>query len=85
MAGLDPNLVDTLLDLLSSDDAFRDQFSADPAAALQSLGATDVSLAPCMEVETLASKETIAAARNELRDHLILGTLGQEPITLGEP
>jgi putative modified peptide len=82
MAGIDPPIVDELLDRLANDDGFRAAFAADPAAALASLGAQDLSLAPCMEVEELASKEAIAAARDELREQLILGTLGLQPVRL---
>lgn len=84
MAGLDPNVVDMLLDKLSSDDDFRERFVNDPAACLDELGADDSTDAACLEVTTLASREQIAETRAIMREHLILGTLGQTPITLGD-
>jgi|EndMetStandDraft_6_1072998.scaffolds.fasta_scaffold206983_1 putative modified peptide len=37
-APLDPQIADRLLDLLSTDDAFRELFSSDPQAALAQVG-----------------------------------------------
>jgi putative modified peptide len=70
MAALDPGVVDTLMDRLSGDDAFRALYAADPHAALREAGhqGDDV---PCMAVTSLASKEAIAAARDELRNTLL--------------
>ena len=88
-AALEPKLADRLLDLLGSDDAFRELFQADPAAALAQIGyqapaagntlaATGgrVSVAGCIGVRALASKEQIQAARTELKSMLLAG-LGQ--------
>lgn len=63
-----------LIDLLATDDAFREQFAADPLAALISsrILAADADpkvravIAACCNVSALASKETILAARTEL-------------------
>jgi putative modified peptide len=71
-------LVDVLLDKLSSDNAFRALFETDPRAALASLGDQEAqSAAPgargvwtCLAVSQLASKEHIAASRQELRRQL---------------
>lgn len=77
--GLDPVIVDTLLDKLSSDDAFRELFHANPAHALATLGVEvpQAQQAPgagdpfyCMTTTRLAGKEEIAAARSELQAHL---------------
>ncbi|UNP30059.1 NHLP-related RiPP peptide [Lysobacter gummosus] len=81
--GLDPAVVDKLLELLSSDDQFRDSFHKNPGAALAELGykapapgAQGKTAAPagdattsfaCMETQKIASKEEIQAAREELQ------------------
>ena len=41
MKGLDPKVADRLLDLLSTDDAFRELFQKNPAAALRQVGPRD--------------------------------------------
>lgn len=66
---LDPKLADRLLDLLSSDNAFRRQFKKDPQAALASLGATTTKA--CASVKAIAPKQEIAASREQLRSHLL--------------
>lgn len=56
-----------LLDLLSSDDVFREQFASDPVASLRSLGIDcGDDPPPCGIVDVLASKEEIAQAREKL-------------------
>lgn len=80
-AGLDPDVVDVLLEKLSTDDAFRAQFHADPVQALASLGVADAAAmlgqTPqpgdnfyCMTTTALASKDEIASARARLQAHL---------------
>ena len=60
-----------LLELLSTDDAFRERFSANPTEALSSLGATpSEAAAGCDAVPTLASKADFAAAHEALLAHL---------------
>ena len=61
-----------LLDLLSSDDAFREQFTIDPVSSLRCLDihCEDDSL-PCSTVDILASKEEIAQAREKLIAYLL--------------
>lgn len=67
---------DALLQRLGTDDAFRQQFTTDPAAALESIGhggdlaRTAVSGDSCMMVRTLAPKEEILASRDALRSYL---------------
>lgn len=83
---LPAGVVDRLLDLLSSDDAFRDLFSSDPASALAQVGhhadATGLAqLGQRLAVQQLAPKETIAAARDEIRASLTSG-LSMQPIQL---
>jgi putative modified peptide len=70
---LPPPIVDSLLDRLGNDDAFRDQFRADPRSALASLGfapAADAGVTQgiwaCMAVQELASKQAIQASREQL-------------------
>jgi putative modified peptide len=75
-------VVDRLLQLLSTDDAFRDRFVADPRVALRALGhetPSEVHGIPRLDPVTqfshfrggLASKETIAAGRRTLAELLM--------------
>lgn len=68
---LPTEIVDKLLSQLSSDDGFRERFVASPAAALSELGYApadkSLSAAPCLQVTSLASKEQIKAAHEELK------------------
>lgn len=60
-----------LLDLLSSDDAFRTLFQADPAAALATISAeAGAGSCDCESGGPLASKEEFQAARTRLLAHL---------------
>ncbi len=82
-----------LLDLLSSDDGFRQKFQDDPIAALQSIGYVDVAnsakslqatealAAPfsACSVRQLASKEQFAAAKGVLMDDLMKGLAYNTP------
>jgi putative modified peptide len=88
-APLDPALADRLLDLLSTDDLFRERFQRDHIAALRTIGyespspglMTACGLAPMAQaepfrdcrVQDLASKEAISAAREEIRSMLTRG------------
>lgn len=83
-SSLPPDLVDRLLALLSENDAFRATFQANPVAALAELGHAPAQAllaagasAPvegqpyyCMTSQVLASKEEIAAARQDLLSYL---------------
>lgn len=58
-----------LLELLSSDDAYRTRFQKDPVAALSEVGYTDASAGQCLSFQdgaTLASKEDIRQASRRL-------------------
>jgi putative modified peptide len=81
-APLDPTIAHRLLDLLSTDDQFRERFQNDHIAALHSIGhespeagqMTACGLLPAAQpeafrdckVQELASKEAIAGARDEI-------------------
>ena len=79
---LQPHVADRLLDMLSRDDDFREFFQKNPAAALMQLEDRQLHQAPptgpiaegdmfyCMTAETLAPKEEIARAREELKAYL---------------
>lgn len=82
-APLEARVADKLLDLLSNDDSFREHFSRDPVAALETIGYQRPAQGPegtaqpelfvtCC-VNQLASKEAIAAARGEIRGMLLSG------------
>lgn len=93
-APLSPEIADRLLDLLSSDDAYRSRFQHDPRAALYEIGyesPTPAKMTACgamplampetlidCRVDELAPKEAIKAARTEIRLMLTSG-LGQTP------
>lgn len=83
-AELPPQVVDALLDRLASDDAFREHFARAPDQALRTLGFEfPAGLDCCREpVKQLASKETIAATRDALRDELVGSELSQGPNSL---
>lgn len=78
--------VDRLLDRLGSDDAFREQFQADPRAAVESLGHRvapgDAADLMCLKCDRLADKKDIQASREGLRKELLSKTAGQMPISL---
>lgn len=85
-APLDPNVIKTLLDLLSSDDDFRSLFQQDAGAALRQAGhkppstegmktglAAPASAGNCLQMkstDSLASKEDIARDRAKLESTL---------------
>lgn len=82
--GLDPKVVDRLLDKLATDNSFRRLFKQDPAAALVQVGlAADVAAATgkCCRVQSLAPKARIAEARSELKAMLTAG-LSMHPPSL---
>ena len=80
--GLDPVVVDRLLERLSSDDVYRSLFASDPKAALDQVGYSGhfEKPPPCTLTQTLASKEEIAASRSLLQEHLLGG--GIMPMTI---
>ncbi len=64
-----PEAVDTLLDKLSTDDTFREQFLGNPGVVLATLGVpVDHSQVPA--VRKLPSKEAIKANRDALKTKL---------------
>lgn len=78
-----PEQIDTLLDRLAGDDAFREQMQADPAAALASCGIqVDPSEIPAER--NLPSKEAIQAMRAEIKAKLLDGVYLAIFIVLGK-
>jgi putative modified peptide len=71
MANLDPKVVDTLLDRLSSDDEFRALFEKDAAAALAELGVDSWPRVGELKVSRLADKAVIAESREYLRKVMV--------------
>lgn len=70
MANLTPTQVDTLLDKLSTDDAFRNLLLSNPAAALKQIGAPE-ELAACFgNCKELADPKTLQASRNAIQQQL---------------
>jgi putative modified peptide len=67
-----PELVDKLLDKLSSDDKFRAVFEQDPESALVELGAPkQFNFGPCLRPKKLASKDEIKRTRDLVRNKLL--------------
>lgn len=71
-APLDAQTADKLLELLSTNDQFRELFTSDRQAALAQVGYPDAAepSIQCTSVDQLASKEEIAQAREELKSVL---------------
>jgi putative modified peptide len=94
-APLEPKIADRLLDLLGTDDGFRDLFRDDPLAALRTIGyesptpgkMTACGLMPAVELEPfaeckvqhLASKADILSAREEIKSMLTRGLAHTTP------
>jgi putative modified peptide len=94
-APLNAELADRLLDLLSTDDLFRERFQRDHLSALHSIGyespapglMTACGAVPAAQPEAfreckvteLAPKEAIAAARDEIRTMLLRGLTQTTP------
>ncbi|MBB4757890.1 hypothetical protein XarjCFBP7653_13580 [Xanthomonas arboricola] len=84
---LSPEISKKLLDLLATDDNFRDLFKNSPKVALLRLGhpSSDIELlASQLKVEALADKATIAKARDEIHRSLI-SSAAMQPIRLNVP
>ena len=77
-APFDPAVAGRLLNLLCTDDAYRALFQQDPRAALARVGHELADREECFFGISLASKEVIADARNEILAMLFQG-LGQIP------
>ncbi len=94
-APLDAKIADRLLDLLSTDDRFREHFQSDALGALRTIGyesplpgkmtacgmMPEAALEPFKDckVQDLASKESIAAARGEIKAMLTSGLSQTSP------
>ena len=79
---LPESVVDALMDKLGHDESFRARFTADPRACLAGLGfapAADPTVTAgiwaCMQVDALASMESIRASHVELRAQLTRAAL----------
>lgn len=87
---LSEELIDKLLDKLSSDNEFRDVFQKSPRIALAYLGHDAAAYASdndkgawaCMSCEKLASAADIKKSRNALRKQLLSAQATQHPIAL---
>ncbi|MFF4381163.1 NHLP-related RiPP peptide [Kitasatospora sp. NPDC001547] len=86
---LPADVVDRLLDLLSTDDRFRRLFTHNRHAALVEAGCAlseeqlrAASPLSCLTVDRLADKEAIAGAREELRAHLLADAAYSNPHAL---
>jgi putative modified peptide len=94
-APLSPEIADRLLDLLSTDDGFREAFQRDHLAALRTIGYQSpepAKMTACglavqaqpepfagCRVDELAPKEDILAARDEIRAMLTSGLAQTSP------
>lgn len=83
-------LIDTLLDKLSSDDEFRAVFQRSPRIALAYLGHDEASEASeadwaHLRCETLASPETIRLSRSVIKMDLLTSHARLIPIMLDSP
>jgi putative modified peptide len=61
-----PEIVDELLDKLSSDDQFREQFLGNPALVLHTMG-VDVDASQVPAIRRLPSKESLKANRDAIK------------------
>ncbi|MEA9579391.1 NHLP-related RiPP peptide [Xanthomonas nasturtii] len=78
---LDPAVASKLIDLLSTDDAFRALFVSDTLAALQQVGHVaapeddlEAFVRDCASSIQLADKDVIASAREQINTMLTSGT-----------
>jgi putative modified peptide len=83
-------IVDKLLSLLATDDSFRSKFASDAREALAAIGfepAGDSSLPHgiwnCLQVDALASKDSIRDSLGALRQQLCASKASYQPILLG--
>ncbi|MGH8105438.1 MAG: NHLP-related RiPP peptide [Arenimonas sp.] len=87
---LSEDLVDKLLDKLSSDNEFRAVFQKSPRIALAYLGHDAAAYAgdndkgawACLHCVELASPEAIQNSRAALRKQLLTSSAAQSPVTL---
>lgn len=88
-ARIEPQVADRLLELLGTDDVFRQLFKNDPRQALLRVGfvesASEISPVGCLTgIENLASKAAILGSSAELKAVLTSG-LALSPIQLNVP
>lgn len=87
---LEPKVADKLLDLLSSDNAFRRLFKKDPTMALEQIGHRGPPITPpgrppvpppvrCQPVNRIAPKKEIAAVRDQLKAHIVSAAIFTNP------
>jgi putative modified peptide len=81
---LDPKTADNLLELLSTDNAFRRLYRKDPLAALAKAGhqpaADAIALLGCCTVkDALATKSELSAARSQLKAYLTSAAIYTNP------
>ncbi|MBB4133107.1 NHLP-related RiPP peptide [Xanthomonas sp. 3075] len=84
---LQPDVAHKLLDLLATDDGFRELFKKDPKAALVQVGhpTEDAELlASQLKVDALADKTAIAQARDDIHTSLT-SSANMQPIRLNVP
>lgn len=81
---LSSTTADALLDKLSSDDAFRARFQANPREATRSLGTNDpaVDFLPEGPMTDLADKQALTGARKHFRKALVESWAPFEPVSL---
>lgn len=86
---LDEKTVDVLLEKLSNDDDFREQFHRSPRDALAAIGhapaadrSVDAGIWACCVTTQLATKEDIRRSRAALRNQLLSAQASLHPITL---
>lgn len=65
-----PEQIDTILDRLGSDDAYRERMLGDPVAAFAEHGVT-VDPAAVPAVRSLPSKDAIGAQRAAIQSHVV--------------
>lgn len=65
-----PEIVDELLDKLSSDDQFREQFLGNPALVLHTMG-VDVDPAQVPAIRRLPSKASLKANRDAIKAKVV--------------
>ncbi len=86
---LSASVAHRLTELLGTDDQFRDLFTSDPMAALRQAGLSETEskdpgflpiVQGCFRVKSLASKEAIIEARDEINRMLCCGTSQTVPM-----